>query len=88
MKIGGIYGPTVTVQDELDVLDIDGDQRTQANLVRLSSFINTSSKITVGCAGAVLAYIQRKRDGEYIPGDPRAAASVASIEMFSLKDTM
>ncbi|KAI5811678.1 muts domain V-domain-containing protein [Peziza echinospora] len=88
MKIGGMYGPTVAVQDDLDVLDIDGDQRTQANLIRLSSFIDTTSKITVGCAGAVLAYIQRKRDGEYIPGDPRAAATVDSIEMFSLKDTM
>ena len=44
----------------------------------------------IGCAGAVLNYLSRRRTVEYLPGDQEAlvAFRVGSIEMFSLADMM
>jgi hypothetical protein len=48
------------------------------------------SFLKVGCAGAVLTYLQRRKAIEYLPGDEAANGvfRVRTIEMFSLKDTM
>lgn len=44
----------------------------------------------MGCAGAVLSYLQRRKSVEYLPGDEAAlvAFRVRTIEMFTLTDTM
>jgi DNA mismatch repair protein MSH5 len=44
----------------------------------------------VGCAGAVLSYLLRRKSVEYLPGDVAAQAAfrVRTIEMFSLSDMM
>ena len=44
----------------------------------------------MGCAGAVLSYLQRRKSIEYLPGDETAlvAFRVRTIEMFTLSDTM
>lgn len=93
LKVNGCL-VALTVQDDMEILGLepehDEEQKRQENLVRLASWININNKVSVGCSGSILAYLQRKKAVEYLPGDPRAATStsIASIEMFSLKDTM
>lgn len=69
----------------------DGDDvGRQEHLLRLSGWINMESRITVGCAGAVLAYIHRRRTIAFLPGDQAAndMFRVSTIQMFTLKSTM
>lgn len=44
----------------------------------------------IGCAGAVLGDIQRRKTAQYLPDDPDAlvAFSIRSVEMFTLFDSM
>ncbi|KAH0562249.1 hypothetical protein GP486_003054 [Trichoglossum hirsutum] len=94
LKIGSDVGPQVTyiVPDDvaLENLGEAGDTGRQVRLLRLSAWINIDSRITVGCAGAVLTYLQRRKAIEYLPGDEAAngAFRVKTIEMFSLQDIM
>ena len=98
LRIGQAGGPNVTfiipgdvVAREDDYLGGDmGFTGRQGQLLRLSGWINMESRLTVGCAGAVLSYLQRRRATSFLPGDHAAAAMfrVATIEMFSLKDSM
>lgn len=64
------------------------DQRGR-NL-HISGSINLESKVSMGCAGAIVTYLQRKRQAEYLQGDPAAehAYPILRLEMFSLKNTM
>ena len=59
-------------------------------LLRLSGLVNLESRLTIGCCGAVLAYLGRRKAVEYLPGDAAAdlAFRVSTIEMFNLKNTM
>ncbi|KAF8420824.1 DNA mismatch repair protein MutS [Tirmania nivea] len=91
LKVGNGCIIPHTPQEDLEILglEMDGEQNRQENLVRLAAWINISNKVSVGCSGSILAYLQRKKAVEYLPGDPRATtACVAVVEMFSLKDTM
>lgn len=62
----------------------------EGNLIRLAGWIDLESQLTVGCAGSIIAYIQKKRTNAYLPGDPAAQSLhlISSIEMFSLSGTM
>lgn len=44
----------------------------------------------VGCVGALLSYLQRRRAAAYLPGDAAAYMlfRITTLEMFSLRDTM
>jgi DNA mismatch repair protein MSH5 len=44
----------------------------------------------VGCAGALISYLQRRRAATYLPGDHAAHLMfrVSTLEMFSLRETM
>ncbi|KXS95611.1 hypothetical protein AC578_10391 [Pseudocercospora eumusae] len=98
LRIGQTGGPTVTYTVPGDVMTHDDDRQSsdngfhggQASLLRLSGWINLESRLTVGCAGAVLAYLQRRRATTYLPGDRDAESMfrIARVEMFSLKDSM
>ncbi|KAI1499675.1 muts domain V-domain-containing protein [Biscogniauxia marginata] len=59
-------------------------------LMRLGASINLESRVTLGCAGAVLNDIQRRRTAQYLPNDPDAlvAFQIRSVEMFALFDSM
>lgn len=48
------------------------------------------TRLQIGCAGAILNYLARRRTVEYLPGDQEAlvAFRVGTIEMFSLADMM
>lgn len=98
LRIGSDVGPRVTFVTPGDAIahggydeDIDGDLAgRQGKLLRLSGWIDVDSRITVGCAGAVLTYLQRRKAVEYLPGDHTAnlAFRITTIEMFSLSGTM
>ena len=70
--------------------DGDGNNGQYGRLLRLSSNVNLESRVTVGCCGAVLAYLSRRKSVQFLPGDAAAdlVFRVSSIEMFNLKDTM
>ncbi|KAK3708862.1 hypothetical protein LTR37_011192 [Vermiconidia calcicola] len=98
LRIGQPGGPNVTFVVPGDIVAHEGDYVSgdagfagrQGQLLRLSGWINMESRLTVGCAGAVLSYLQRRRATAYLPGD-RAAADmlrVATVEMFSLSGSM
>lgn len=70
--------------------DEDGKTGQYGRLLRLSSHVNLESRLTVGCCGAVLAYLSRRKAVQFLPGDVAGdlAFRVSSIEMFNLNDTM
>ncbi|KAI0845599.1 muts domain V-domain-containing protein [Daldinia vernicosa] len=77
------------IMDEAD--DIGGHESSrQSRLMRLATSINLDSRLTIGCAGAVLGDLQRRRTVNYLPNDPDAlvAFSIRSVEMFALFDSM
>lgn len=98
LRIGQRDGPWVTLTVPGDVVSHDrvhvhGDNDVsgrQGQLFRLSGWINVESKVTVGCAGAVLAYVQRRRAAAYLPGDSAADSflRVETIEMFTLAESL
>ena len=62
----------------------------QGKLLRLSGLIDLESRLSVGCAGAVLTYLQRRRSVQYLPGDADASMAfrITTIEVFSLDGFM
>lgn len=92
--------------DESNPDDEDGFAWRQSQFLRLSGWINLESSLSVkflaswldcyanssevGCAGAVLSHLQRRRAARYLPGDGAAQLffRVSTIEMFTLKETM
>ena len=62
----------------------------QGKLLRLSGIVDLESRLTVGCAGAVLTYLQRRKAVVYLPGGVPAqpAFRLSAIEMFSLDGVM
>lgn len=62
----------------------------QGKLLRLSASIDMESRLTIGCAGALLTYVARRKAVEHLPGDVNANKSfgISTIEMFSLEGMM
>lgn len=89
IRIGESNGPSITIQTPGDMHDISGELRRRGNLLRLAGWINVESKVTVGCAGAVLTYLQRKASIDGGPGEgDGGGVLVAEIEMWSMADVM
>lgn len=67
-----------------------GFTRHQGKLLRLSGRIDLESQVSVGCAGAVLTHLQRRRAVQYLPGDEDASRAfrISEIEMFTLDGIM
>ncbi|KAK4507319.1 hypothetical protein PRZ48_001054 [Zasmidium cellare] len=94
-RIGQQDGPAVSyvvpgevlARDEGD--EADGDGPT-GQLMRLHGWINMDSKMSIGCVGALLSYLQRRRSTRFLPFDPNAGSMfrISSIEMFSMAGTM
>jgi DNA mismatch repair protein MSH5 len=84
-----VPGNPSTFDDEQDHANF-GSTNRQGKLLRLSSWIDFENHVGVGCMGAVLTHLQRKRAADYLPEDPDAqwAFRVVSLEMFTLTDTM
>lgn len=62
----------------------------QGQLLRLSASINMESRLTIGCACALLTYVARRKAVEQLPDDINAnnLFRFSTIEMFSLKGMM
>ena len=62
----------------------------QGQLLRLSASIDMESRLTIGCAGALLTYVARRKAVERVPSDINTDSSflVSKIQMFTLKETM
>lgn len=98
LQIGQRDGPAVTyvvpgdvlARDDQYLADDDGSAGQQAQLLRLSGWINMESRLSVGCIGALLSYLQRRRSTTYLPLDPNAGSMfrINTIEMFSMAGTM
>jgi len=77
--------------DDLDLGDVNTPQSGRTgHLLRLGCTINLDSQLSVGCAGAVLNYIHRRRSSQNMPGS-QAFTSVFPIdrvEMFTLSGCM
>ena len=58
--------------------------------LRLATKIDIESYVSIGCAGAVLTYLQRRRAVDYLPGDVAACSlfRVATIATFVINDIM
>ncbi|ORY09079.1 mismatch repair protein 5 [Clohesyomyces aquaticus] len=96
LRIGEDDGPQVTFVVPGDVVAANwaydnGDAAgRQDQLLRLSGWVDMESQLTVGCAGALLSYLQRRRAAAYLPGDENAHLMfrISVLEMFTMKDTM
>lgn len=84
-----VPGDPSTVEDEQDHQNF-GSTNRQGKLLRLSGWIDLGNRIGIGCMGAVLTHLQRKRAADYLPDDPdaRLAFRVKCLEMFTLQNTM
>lgn len=62
----------------------------QGNVLRLSTRVDFDSHLSIGCAGAVLTYLQRRRAVRYLPGqdDSRPMFFVSTIETLTLDGIM
>lgn len=61
----------------------------EGRLLHVSSSIDMENPVTVGCAGAVLSYLQRRRATTTSVGPLEICPfRVRFLEMFSLRDTM
>ena len=76
--------------EETYVADEIGLTTRQGRLLKLSAWVDLDNITSVGCVGAVLTYLQRKRASEYLQDDAEAqwAYRVQNVEMFSLADSM
>lgn len=61
----------------------------EGRLLHMSSAVDMENPVTIGCAGAIITYLQKRRAmGTSIRPTEEARLSVRSVEMFSLQDTM
>lgn len=62
----------------------------QGQLLKISASIDMESRLTIGCAGALLTYVARRKAVENLPDEVNATDlfRISTIEMFSLKGTM
>jgi DNA mismatch repair protein MSH5 len=99
LKLGHEDGPRITFvtpgdltagNDEGYAVGDAAVENSQGQFLRLAGWINVDSRVTVGCAGAVLAYIHRKRAATFLPGDMAAQTMhrISTIEMFTLAGSM
>lgn len=84
-----VPGAPATYDQELLPEDL-GLSTRRGRFLQLSSCLNLDNRISLGCAGAIAGYLQKKRASEFLPDDPNANLvwRVTRLDMFSLKDTM
>ncbi len=84
-----VPGDASTLEDDQDHENF-GSTNRQGKLLRLSSWIDFENRVGIGCMGAILTHLQRRRAADYLPDDPDAqwAFRVRSLEMVTLQNTM
>lgn len=76
--------------DELYGIDESALTDHTGRMLYTSGQVDLDNRLSVGCMGAVVAHLQRKRASEYLQDDPNAqlAYRIARVETTSLKNTM
>ena len=72
-----------------DVTDA-GHTDYRGQMMRLSSSIDIESRSTIGCAGALLTYMARRKAIRNLPDnvDAKRSFCICTVEMFSLRGMM
>ena len=66
-----------------------GFSLTEGRLLHMSSSVDMENPVTIGCAGAILNYLQRRRAaGASIGPLDDSPFKIRCLEMFSLQDVM
>ncbi|KAL4905989.1 hypothetical protein BDW74DRAFT_184936 [Aspergillus multicolor] len=74
--------------DQLDTENLDFTLEEGRHL-HMASFLDLENKVTLGCAGAILTYLQRRRSSDMVAGGTDTGLyQVTSFEMSSLGGTM
>ncbi|KAL3420742.1 MutS domain V [Phlyctema vagabunda] len=83
MTPGDLIGEQVS-EGEMGGMGVEG------RLLRLAASIDFGSQLTIGCSGAILSYLSRRRAASFLPRDEAALAAfrVNSVDMFALPDIM
>ncbi|KAG8626256.1 hypothetical protein KVT40_005201 [Elsinoe batatas] len=93
LRIGHRHGPRVTLMVPGDIAATDepddfGEETANRvnNLLSLGCSVNVESHLSIGCAGAILNHIDRRRNAAFVPGDTAAFSffRISSVAMFSL----
>lgn len=80
---GGIIDPENLESEAMGVTLQEG------RLLHISSSVDMENPVTVSCAGAVLAYLQRRQTADILPINGISELfKIRSVEMFGLNDTM
>jgi len=104
-RISFVIPGDIHAYDDYEEYDDGGNTGVQAQLLRFSGWVSMDSWLTVrkltrvllkkltfqvGCAGAILSYLQKRRASRFLPGDHAAQAyfRVSSLEMFTMQGTM
>ncbi|KAL2382241.1 hypothetical protein RJZ90_003361 [Blastomyces dermatitidis] len=84
-----VPGDTFSLKQNGDENDL-GFTDHQGRLLNLSGSIDMDNRISIGCAGAIITYLQRKRAAECLTRDSSGSElfNIKSLEMRSLRDTM
>ncbi|KAJ9602597.1 hypothetical protein H2200_012790 [Cladophialophora chaetospira] len=84
-----IPGDSMMYEEDLQPEEL-GLTKRRGKLAQIAAWLDLDNKVSIGCAGAIISYLQRRRSTAYLPGDPDAnhAFRVAQLEMFTLKGTM
>jgi DNA mismatch repair protein MSH5 len=85
-----IPGESTMYEEDLQQPEELGLTKRRGKLIQISAWLDLNNKVSIGCAGAIISYLQRRQSTVYLPGDPdvNQALCVAQLEMFSLKATM
>ncbi|KAL4924405.1 MutS family protein MSH5 [Aspergillus undulatus] len=74
--------------DQLDTENLDFTLEEGRHL-HMGSSLDLENKVTLGCAGAILTYLQRRRSSDLVSGGPDTGLyQVTSFEMSTLGGTM
>ncbi|OAL29677.1 hypothetical protein AYO22_02091 [Fonsecaea multimorphosa] len=70
-----------------------GLTKRRGTLMQIATWLDLDNRVSIGCAGAIISCLQRRRSAAYLPGDPDANHNqttfrISRLEMFSLRGTM
>ncbi|KAJ5486021.1 DNA mismatch repair protein MutScore [Penicillium desertorum] len=78
----GLAGPEEVDPEEM------GFTLQEGRLLHISSSVDMENPVTIGCAGAILTYLQRRRAGAPSPLEEGNEYRIRALQMFNLRDTM
>jgi len=84
LRFGEEGGPEIIAPADLQVVSSQGVSGEK--LLKIASWTDMNCKVSVGCAGAIVAYLQERKI--YKEGGSKEGVQFQCIEMISLKDVM